>query len=79
MLPHSHRIKNREQAFSFHKLLFQIKKLRRTKMKNATITEIKHVENSLEVLNEFGVEIDLDRILVEEYKLGLSSDINNVK
>ena len=44
----------------------------------ATVTEIKHVENSLEVLNEFGIEIDLNSILVEEYKLGLPSDISNV-
>ena len=46
-------------------------------MKNATITEIKYVENSLELLNEFGIEINLDSILIEEYKLGLSSDINS--
>lgn len=43
----------------------------------ATVTEIKHVENSLEVLNEFGIEIDLDGILVEEFEQGLSSDISN--
>ncbi|MBE9044556.1 hypothetical protein IQ255_09080 [Pleurocapsales cyanobacterium LEGE 10410] len=44
-------------------------------MKNATITEIKYVENSLEVLNEFVIEIDLDSILVEEYERGLTGDI----
>ena len=45
-------------------------------MKNASMTEIKHVENSLEVLNEFGIEIDLEGILVEEYEQGLLSDFN---
>lgn len=44
---------------------------------NATITEIKYVENSPEILNEFWIEIGLDGIFVEEYKQGLSSDINN--
>jgi len=46
-------------------------------MKIATATQIKHVENSLELLNEFCIEIDLENILVEEYELGLSSDISN--
>lgn len=46
-------------------------------MKNATMTEIKHVENSFEVLNELVVEIDLDGILVEEFDRGLPSDIDN--
>lgn len=46
-------------------------------MSAATVTEIKHVENSLEVLNEFGIEIDLESILSEEFKQGLSSDISN--
>ncbi len=40
-------------------------------------TEIKHVENSLEILNEFGIEIDLESILVEEFEQGLPSDISN--
>lgn len=44
---------------------------------NPTITEIKPVLNSLEVLNEFGIELNLDIILVEEFKAELSSDINN--
>ena len=47
-------------------------------MKNATMTEIKHFDNSLEVLNEFGVEISLDSILVEEFKRGLPNEIDNV-
>ena len=47
-------------------------------MKNATITEIKHFENSFKVLNEFGIEMNLDGILVEEFERGLSSDLNNV-
>ena len=46
-------------------------------MKNATITEIKHLENSLEVLNKFGIEIDLEAILVTEFEQGLASDISN--
>ena len=46
-------------------------------MKNATVIEIKHFENSLEVLNDFGIEISLDDVLVEEFKLGLSNDINH--
>ena len=43
-----------------------------------TIAEIKHVQNSTELLNEFGTELDLDSILTEELNLGLPSDINNV-
>ena len=46
-------------------------------MKNASMFEIKHVENSLEVLNEFGIEIDLEGILVEEFERGLPSDLGN--
>ena len=46
-------------------------------MKNASMIEIKYVENSLEVLNEFGIEIDLESILVEEFKRGLSSDLSH--
>lgn len=38
----------------------------------ATI-EIKYVENSLEMLTEFGTELNLDAVLTEE----LASDINN--
>ena len=41
-----------------------------------TATEIKHVENSFEVLNEFGSKIDLNSILVREYRQELSSEIN---
>jgi hypothetical protein len=46
-------------------------------MNTATVTQIKPVDNSLEILNEFGIEIDLETILVEEYELGLASDISN--
>ena len=46
-------------------------------MKNATMTEIKHVENSFEVLNEFEIEISLDGILVKEFERGLLSDLGN--
>ena len=42
-----------------------------------TATEIKHVKNSFKVLNEFGSEINLDDILIEEYDEELSSDINS--
>jgi len=41
-------------------------------MSIATI-EIKYVETSLEMLNEFGNELNLDAVLTEE----LASDINN--
>ena len=46
-------------------------------MKNATMTEIKHFENSFEVLNEFEIKISLDSILVKEFERGLLSDINS--
>ena len=46
-------------------------------MNTATVTQIKTVENSLEVLNQFGIELDLEIILVEELEQGLSSDISN--
>ena len=42
-----------------------------------TITEIKHVQNSTELLNEFGTELNLDSILTEELNSGLPCDINN--
>ena len=45
-------------------------------MNTATI-EIKHVENSLEILNQFAIELNLDNILAEEFEAGLASDINN--
>ena len=44
---------------------------------NTTITEIKPVETSLEVLVQFGIELDLEEILAEEFGKGLSSDISN--
>ena len=46
-------------------------------MNTTTATQIKTVENSLEVLDQFGIELDLDIILVEEFELGLLSDISN--
>ena len=46
-------------------------------MNTATATQIKHVENTLEVLNQFGIEIELDNILAKEFEAGLSSDISN--
>lgn len=47
-------------------------------MKNVTMTEIKHVDNSLEALNELGIKIDLDGILVNEFEQRLPNDINNI-
>lgn len=46
-------------------------------MKNTTITEIKHFENSYEVLNEFKIEINLEDFIVEEYISELQSDISS--
>lgn len=42
-----------------------------------TNTEIQHVNNDLEIIEELGVELDLDLILEEELESGLPSDINN--
>ena len=44
-------------------------------MKNATMIEIKHVENSFEALDL--IEVDLQGILHEEYGQGLPNDIDN--
>lgn len=41
-----------------------------------TATEIKHVENSFEVLN--AIEVDLEGILIEEYAQGLPNDTDSV-
>ena len=46
-------------------------------MTMATATQIKYVENSWEILNQFGIEIDLESILMEEFEQGFSSDISN--
>lgn len=46
-------------------------------MNTATVTQIKTVDNSLEVLNQFGIELDLDSFLAEEFQQGLLSDISN--
>ena len=46
-------------------------------MTMATATQIKYVENSWEILNQFGIEIDLESILVAEFEQGLLSDLNN--
>ncbi|MEM9272165.1 MAG: hypothetical protein AAGA80_04255 [Cyanobacteria bacterium P01_F01_bin.143] len=46
-------------------------------MKTVTATQIKYVETSLENLNRFGMEIDLDSILVTEFEQELPSDISN--
>ena len=44
---------------------------------NTATTEIQTVDNSLEILSQFGIEIDLSEILAEELKVGLSNDANN--
>ena len=46
-------------------------------MNTVTATKIKHIKNTLEVLKQFGIEIDLDNILAKEFEAGLSSDISN--
>ncbi len=45
-------------------------------MKTATLAQIKSVKNTLEVLPKLGIELNLDNILNEEYKLGLPGDHN---
>ncbi|MGB5631241.1 MAG: hypothetical protein WBM44_11555 [Waterburya sp.] len=40
-------------------------------------TEIKQLENSLEIFSESGREIDLEQILVHELNQGLVNDICN--
>ncbi|MEM7557073.1 MAG: hypothetical protein AAF378_23885 [Cyanobacteria bacterium P01_A01_bin.84] len=44
---------------------------------NTTTTAIKLVETSLEVLNQFGIELNLETILAEEFEQGLANDISN--
>lgn len=46
-------------------------------MNTATATQIKHMETSLETLNQFGIEIDLENILAVEFESELPSDISN--
>lgn len=45
-------------------------------MSIATV-EIKYVENSLEILNQFATELNLDNVLAQEFEAGLASDISN--
>ena len=44
---------------------------------NTTTTAIKIVDNSLEILTQFGIELNLEDFLSEELDQGLSSDISN--
>lgn len=44
---------------------------------NFTITEIKPIETSLEILVKNGIELDLDTILDEEFEQGLANDLDN--
>ncbi|ELS04802.1 hypothetical protein Xen7305DRAFT_00045380 [Xenococcus sp. PCC 7305] len=46
-------------------------------MKIVITNQIKHIENSLETLNQFGIELDLESILAVEFEQGLPSDISN--
>lgn len=46
-------------------------------MSVATV-EIKYLENSLEMLNQFGTELNLDNVLAEEFEAGIASDVNNL-
>lgn len=46
-------------------------------MNTLTVTKIQAVEISLELLNQFGIEIDLESILIEEFEQELASDICN--
>lgn len=46
-------------------------------MNSTTATAIKHVENSLEILYQFVIELDLDSILVKEFEQGLANDLDN--
>lgn len=46
-------------------------------MNIATTTPLKPIENSLEVLNQFGIELNLDSILIEEFQHGLANDLDN--
>lgn len=46
-------------------------------MSVATV-EIKYLENSLEMLNRFGTELNLDHVLTEEFESGIASDVNNL-
>lgn len=43
-------------------------------MNTATVTQI---DTSVEVLNQFAIELDLDTILAEEFELGLANDLDN--
>lgn len=44
---------------------------------NFTITEIKPVETSFDILTKLGIELDLNEVLTEEFEAGLASDITN--
>lgn len=44
---------------------------------NTTSTAIKSADTSLEILNQFGIELDLEAILDEEFEQGLANDISN--
>ncbi len=47
-------------------------------MNMATATQIKYVENSLEILHQLAIELELETILVQELESGLLSDVNSM-
>ncbi len=47
-------------------------------MNMATATQIKYVENSLEILHQLAIELQLETILVKELESGLLSDVNSM-
>lgn len=46
-------------------------------MNTVTVISIQNSEKTLEVLHQFGIEIELENILAEELELGLASDISS--
>ncbi|MEL7074946.1 MAG: hypothetical protein AAFY50_02330 [Cyanobacteria bacterium J06648_1] len=47
-------------------------------MNNTTFAEIKTINTSLEVLSQFGIELNLEEVLAEELEKGLASDVNSI-
>jgi len=47
-------------------------------MNNTTVKEIKTIDSSLEVINQFGIELNLEEVLSEELETGLASDVNSI-
>ena len=62
---------NQKQIIS---VLTIINNQRRMNMNTTTTTQI---DNSVEVIEQFAIELDLDTVLAEELEDGYSSDINS--